>query len=186
MPITFRFNEAKAVQAAAFLLILHHGKMQRLRLMKLLYVAEREQLKRYGRPIIGDHYVSMDYGPVLSNTLNLARETGWIEGKIWKKYIKKLGKHSVKLLHEPRFDKLTPAERTTLQRVHKERLHQTQWQISKWTHLFGEWQDPHGSSMPIHVEDVLREVGKTEKEIREIEKDTAERAHFDRLFESRL
>jgi len=45
--------------------------MNYLKLMKLLYLADRESMRRNGRPISGDRYVSMDHGPVLSQTLNL-------------------------------------------------------------------------------------------------------------------
>ena len=39
-----------------------------LKLMKLMYLAERLSLKRYGDTITGDAFVSMPHGPVLSMT----------------------------------------------------------------------------------------------------------------------
>ena len=66
-----RFNEAKATQAAACLLKLRGGQMSYLKLVKLLYLADREALLRWDRPITTDRYVSMDNGPVLSRVLNL-------------------------------------------------------------------------------------------------------------------
>jgi uncharacterized phage-associated protein len=67
------FNEAKATQAAARLLKLRGGSMSYIKLMKLLYLADREALIRWGRPITTDRYVSMDNGPVLSRIYNLIR-----------------------------------------------------------------------------------------------------------------
>jgi len=48
--------------------------MSYLKLIKLLYIIDREALLRWGRPLTGDRYVSMDHGPVLSQTLNLITE----------------------------------------------------------------------------------------------------------------
>src|ERR1700712_384885 len=66
-----RFNEAKATQAAARLLRNRGGRMSYMKLIKLLYLADREALARWGRPITTDSYVSMKHGPVLSGVLNL-------------------------------------------------------------------------------------------------------------------
>ena len=67
-----RFNEAKATQAAARLLRNRGGRMSYMKLIKLLYLADREALARWGRPITTDSYVSMKHGPVLEwESLNL-------------------------------------------------------------------------------------------------------------------
>ena len=64
------FNEQKVAQMAAFLLARGKGKMKYLKLLKLLYLADRESMKRNGHPISGDSYVSMDHGPVLSKSIS--------------------------------------------------------------------------------------------------------------------
>src|SRR5437667_12283059 len=69
-----RFNERKATQSAARLLELRGGRMSYLKLIKLLYLADRESLLRWGRPISTDRYFSMDRGPVLSRVLDLATD----------------------------------------------------------------------------------------------------------------
>ena len=66
------FNERKAAQMAAFFLgQLLDRKMPHLKLMKLLYLSDREAVRAFGWPISGDRLVSMPHGPVLSQTLNL-------------------------------------------------------------------------------------------------------------------
>jgi uncharacterized phage-associated protein len=69
-PITFYYNREKAVQAALWLLNRHGGQMDRLKLVKLLFFADRDHLARYGRPVIGGHYRAMKYGPVCSEFLD--------------------------------------------------------------------------------------------------------------------
>ncbi|XZO01656.1 MAG: Panacea domain-containing protein [Microcoleus sp.] len=71
MSIQFRFHPEKAVEAAAILLKLHGRPMKHLGLLKMLYIADRFALQRMEQPIIGDRYVSMDYGPVLSGVYDL-------------------------------------------------------------------------------------------------------------------
>ncbi len=67
-----RFNERKATQAAAHLLKLRGGEMSFMKLINLLYLADRSALLQWVRPITTDSYVSMDRGPVLSRVLDLA------------------------------------------------------------------------------------------------------------------
>jgi len=50
------------------------GKIQdltKLKAAKLLFFADKAHLLKYGRPILGDRYVSMDHGPVPSAALDL-------------------------------------------------------------------------------------------------------------------
>ena len=68
------FNERKAAQVAAFFLLKasqRDSNITILKLMKLMYLAERKSYQVYGEPIIGDALVSMPNGPVLSSTLDL-------------------------------------------------------------------------------------------------------------------
>jgi hypothetical protein len=65
-----RYREDKATQAAARLLKLRGGAMSHLKLIKLLYLAERASLVRLGRPLTDDSCASLPHGPVLSATLD--------------------------------------------------------------------------------------------------------------------
>src|SRR5688500_4690350 len=67
------FNVMKVVQASAVLLKKHGGRMSRLRLVKLLYIADRESLSQTLRPITGDHPAAMEHGPVPSQTYDLIK-----------------------------------------------------------------------------------------------------------------
>src|SRR5438445_7076997 len=87
----FRFNIDKTMQAIAALLHFHGTKeMSYLRMLKLLYIADRESLKETGRPITGDRIVAMEHGPVLSGVYNLVKgeHTAW---PIWSEFFKKNG-----------------------------------------------------------------------------------------------
>ena len=60
-----------------------------LKLIKLLYLADRAALIETGSPITGDRYVSMKFGPVLSNVLNLIKQAGPREDSIWHRYVRR-------------------------------------------------------------------------------------------------
>lgn len=47
------------------------GSVDKLKAAKLVYIMDREHLKKYGRTITGDWYYALRYGPVPSSTLNL-------------------------------------------------------------------------------------------------------------------
>lgn len=172
--IRFLFNEAKTTQAAALLLKANGGKMNYMKLIKLLYLADREALSKWERPITGDVYVSMDNGPVLSKVLNKISSGRNPVGvkSYWHKYISPEG-YKVKLLkQEPQFDELSKREKELLLSIFEKYKEFDQWQMVKYCHEnLPEWNDPQGTSIPIRVEDILREVNKTEKDISLIEEE---------------
>ena len=49
------------------------GRLHIISLMKLLYLAERESLRVFSKPICGDTYVSMEHGPVLSQVYDFVK-----------------------------------------------------------------------------------------------------------------
>ena len=115
MLIMMRFNEVKATQAAARLLRNRGGRMKYLKLIKLLYLADREALSRWGRPITTDNYVSMDNGPVLSQILKRI-DDGAAPGEptFWTSHIIPCGDWDVLLTGDPSDGQLSEAEEELL------------------------------------------------------------------------
>ena len=61
----FNIDREKTLEASLYIL----GQLPSCdmhKLYKILYFADREHLVEYGRPITGDEYIAMDYGPVPS------------------------------------------------------------------------------------------------------------------------
>ncbi len=184
--IRFPYRERKTAQAAAHLLALNGGEMHYLLLIKLLYLADRHALINVGRPITGDWLVSMDYGPVLSQTLTLISpgvnpDNG--VGHDWYEYIseptadKKVGP----LKQNAESDELSESDLDTLGHIFETYGGWDRWKLSKWTHTLPEWRDPHGSSLQIAPETILREAGKSEEDVERIRND-GEEALFVRQF----
>ena len=94
----FRLN--KTIQAAACLLRHElNGEMNYMRLLKILYLADRESIRLTGRPITGDCAVAMKRGPVLIELFNLIKGTH-PRSQEWKQYIKKV-EYRVWLIDDP-------------------------------------------------------------------------------------
>jgi uncharacterized phage-associated protein len=68
--LTFEFNPAKLVQSIAYFSQAGLPQLTKLKIAKLLYFADKEHLLEHGRPIIGDVYWCMDFGPVPSFAMN--------------------------------------------------------------------------------------------------------------------
>src|ERR1700722_19031601 len=68
--LTFEFSIDKLVQAIAYFSNAGIRDLTKLKVAKLLYFADKEHLLHHGRPILGDDYWCMDFGPVPSFALN--------------------------------------------------------------------------------------------------------------------
>ena len=160
-----KFREDKITQAAALLLKLRGSSMSHLKLMKLLYLADREALIRWRRPISFDSFVSMPKGPVLSQTLNVIHGEADMEGP-WNKAISSPKDHEVALICDPGLDMLSDAEECLIREIFETHGRKSRWELCELTHDLPEWQDPEGSSIPIEYRDVLRFAGKSDGEIK--------------------
>jgi uncharacterized phage-associated protein len=68
--MTLNFKPEKLVHALALFSGAGVPDLTKLKAAKLLYFADKEHLLQYGRPILGDVYYCLPYGPVPSVALN--------------------------------------------------------------------------------------------------------------------
>ncbi len=180
MNVEFRFHPQKTVEAAATLLKLHGKPMKYLGLLKMLYLADRLALQKMDQPITGDHYVSMDYGPVLSGVYDLIKGKPVDEAlPLWSKFISTHQNYCVNLLSDPGNDELCEEEEEIIHQVYQQFGCLDPFLVAGWTHNLPEWQDPHGSAIPIPVEVILKNLGKSDSEIAEIQQVAAWEAYLD-------
>ena len=137
----FRFRFGRALQATAHLVKRAGGKDHYLRLLKLLYIADREYLLTYGETITGDRVVAMDHGPVLSTVFDL------IKGKAtrsddWAHHLQTLPESRMVYLREdPRTGLLCRASEKILNDVHEQYGYVSRYQLRDITHDFPEWKE---------------------------------------------
>ena len=122
--------------------------MKYLKLIKLLYLADREALSRWGRPITTDNYVSMDNGPVLSQILKRI-DDGAAPGEptFWTSHIVPCGDWDVMLTADPSDGQLSTAEDRLLDQIFEQYGHRNRWDLVNYVHTLPEWQDPSGRSL---------------------------------------
>lgn len=149
---------------------LRGGRMSYLKLIKLLYLLDREALLRWGRPVTTDRYLSMDNGPVVSRIYSLIREEPAPGADpVWTHFISAPTNYEVSLSVEPEIDELSAAETALIHEIFATYGKLSRWELVELSHSLAEWQDPKGSAIPIEYRDILRAGNKTESEIAAIE-----------------
>lgn len=182
--MNLRYRQERATQAAARLLKLRGGTMSYLKLLKLLYLADRKALLQHGRPITFDRFVSMDHGPVLSQTYNLiVAEESPGEHSYWREFISEPEHYEVRLRKDAPNGELSAAQERVLDEVFEEFGAMGRWDLVKFTHTLPEWENPHGSSIPIALRDVLRGAGVDDEEAEAVEEELAGETALERLLE---
>jgi uncharacterized phage-associated protein len=157
----FRFGTRKIVEAAATLLRTEAcRRMSYLRLLKLLYIADRETLREVGRPIVGTRPVAMKHGPVLSEVLDLVKGEHFDE-PIWSEFIRRDG-YEVELTKDPGVLTLSRYEIGLLTKTAEANRDTDDWELVQKTHAFEEWAKNYreGTSTPIPFEDMIEAVGR--------------------------
>jgi uncharacterized phage-associated protein len=160
--MAYTFKADKTVQAVAALLKREYGKRTNyMRLLKLLYLADRVSIQETGRPITGDRVYAMDRGPVLGNVLNLIKSEH-PESTLWDWAIQKNG-YDIELVADPGNGSLSRYELRKLHEVSAEHVDHDEWDMVRITHELPEWKlnEPQkGSRKDISVEDILDAVGR--------------------------
>lgn len=177
-----QFSERKVAQMAAYLLSKAGGRMPHLKLMKLLYLADRESFDRYDQPITGDHMVSMPHGPVLSETLDLINGASSDHAGGWNDWVSDRANYEVSLANaSPSVDRstlgaLSDADLEIVDAIWERFGGMSKWELRDWTHEHcSEWSDPHGSATPIPYADVLVALGRDLGEAKAIAEDIEDR-----------
>ena len=156
------YNVRKAAQVAAFFAEKEGGDISVLKLVKLIYLADRESLDKYDYPLLFDQFVSMPHGPVNSITYNYI--SGCYESKEWNDFIVDKADHVVALnkkISAKDLDELSDAEINVLEEVWKKFGAMDKYKIRDYTHdSCFEWEDPNGSSEPIPYERVFKNLRK--------------------------
>src|SRR5215216_2210354 len=72
MAIRFKTNPQKALEVILWFANARQG-IDFHSVLKLLFFADKEHLNAYGRPIVGDRYNALPYGPVAQTTYDILK-----------------------------------------------------------------------------------------------------------------
>lgn len=178
----------KAVEAAGVLLRMEStARMGRLRLLKLLYIANRRAINELGRPILRGPVVAMKHGPVHSAVFDLIKENH-VDADRWATFIRRDGPRNLHLVKQPPLGTLSKLEIEILQTVFDDLSGMEDYEIVDLTHSFPEWENNYpnkseSTSRPIPLEDLVRSAAQ-ESDVESILEAIRDQEDFDRLFAS--
>lgn len=179
--IKFEFDVHKIIQIVNYLLKKNGDRLNYTKLLKLLYIADKEFFKKWDFSISQDSYVSLKNGPILSKTYDLIkREYADIPEQIQWDCLFFTDGYDLVLLQNNNLTTglLSDAERQTLDEVNSKFKRKTWQEMIDYTHnedLFPEvkWREAEQmqTSIDLNVEDILQSLKRTPEEIAVIDKE---------------
>lgn len=172
------FRSRKAAQLCAWFAVQSGGTIEKLKLAKLVYLAEREHLDKFEEPMLFDEMYSLPHGPICSSALNGI--SGVIHAEIWDDYIARNGNLIVatKAFGRDDFDDLSEDDIQIAEGLWRLFGGYTPSQLRNYTHdNCPEYVELAEGRMPISYQDVLRALGSERAEEIEIEVAEIRRAY---------
>lgn len=162
------FNDNVVLQEVIYLLKLNNGRLNLLKLIKELYLADRLSIKEREWSISGDTYFSMKNGPILSDTLNLLNDkeefSEYIDREPTDYYPNIILKKEL-----DDYDYLSDKDKEYLETISNRFKNNTEWELVDYTHKLEEWTSVKKSERKkIKFTDILAAVGYSSEEISKI------------------
>ncbi len=180
------FDEKKATGLATYLLQLAGGTMNKMKLIKLMYLVDRASLCEMGQFVTNDDLYSLPYGPFLSHTADLINEQSE-SPSLWNQYITPPSKYNVSLSKKNNTkvqNYLSEYEQELADKIYQQYGKMDKWSLVNLLHkILPEWEDPgFGNRKPIDIQKILASCGKTPEEQKDIFVYLAEQAQVERFF----
>ncbi|MCH8026959.1 MAG: SocA family protein [candidate division Zixibacteria bacterium] len=137
----FRFNEEK-FEALLQIICQRFDDVDRLKAVKLLYYIDKFSLLSTGRPVLGDTYIKMDFGPVPSSSYDIIKGFPDSDDGICKFYQEASSNNSYPLIkskNNPNMDVFSKREIESIDNVLKEYGHRSGRELSDMSHKDCTW-----------------------------------------------
>ena len=153
------FDHLKSVQTIAYFVRKDGGSAEKLKLVKLLYLAERLSFKKRGRPMNFDSYFSLPHGPVVSSALNGMDHL--LDNPAWDALSLASNKRDIAIVADVAEDRLSRADLSILESTWAEFGGMSASQLRNWTHEnCAEYAEVDlGKSLPIDLSEIMAQVG---------------------------
>lgn len=165
----FSFSHRKATQTLNFFARQAGGCITKLKALKLVYFADRYHLRRYGRPVGGDEYLAMNYGPVPSGTKDLAEMSDFLgeeEASYGRAYLRPVDRHTVGSEAPVEPQVFSASDREAIEWSWKHFGHFDGFALAEMTHEYPDWKRHEGalkgklvSRAPMNYRDFLEDPG---------------------------
>jgi uncharacterized phage-associated protein len=159
------YNARKAAQVVAYFAVKSPQKrIDVLKVIKLVYLADRESIRTSGFPILDEARVSMPHGPVNSMTYSHIQGEFDLTECGWSEFLRDRANHQVSFRHgaQEDWDELSEFEIACLDAVWDKFGQMDKWTLVNWTHdprNVPEWEYPNGSSQLLPIERIMLAVG---------------------------
>ena len=171
-PASTAFDHEKAVQVAAFFIRKADGAIDKLKLVKLSYLADRRSFEIRSAPINFDDFYSMTHGPVSSSMLNGLDKK--FDGP-WSA----LAVNGVKisLIGEVQSDRLSRNDLSILEDTWSKFGSMSTWTLRNWTHKnCPEYEEVTSGRLSIGYDEILEALGNEEanvisRDLRKLQRD---------------
>ena len=137
------FDYKKAVQAINYLAEKEGGKIDKMKLIKLIYLAERYHLRKYGRPITNDTYLAMEYGAVGSSIKDIVGFTDFLpklELEYTSKYLAEKAQNGIMSIKEADTDVFSDSDIEALDFSYRNFGDIPPFELVKLVHKYPEWK----------------------------------------------
>lgn len=137
------FNYKKAVQALNLLANRNGGTLNKMKAIKLIWLADRLHLRKFGRSITGDEYYALPNGPVPSGTRDVLESSDFLDdtaSDYASEYISAVDKYNFKTLSKPNLNVFSDTDVQSLESVFSKFGHLDHFALSDLSHLFPEWK----------------------------------------------
>jgi uncharacterized phage-associated protein len=183
--MSHRLDVEKTIQAVGVLLRKEGKRASRLRILKLLYIADRVMLETTGSLMLGSKIVAMKHGPLHSELLDLIKGQHIAEPS-WSRHFRNIGKDVVLEGDEPDIGRLSKHEISLLNEVVDARINKDDWHVADETHEFEEWRKNYpnrdeSTSRPIPIADIIEATGRGDDK-NSILQDMKDSESFDTFF----
>lgn len=172
------FNELKTtMMAMEFLERAKNKTMSYMKLIKLMYLADRRVIELHNKRISYDTYYNMKNGVILSDTLYTMREAHKPHHKeewsLWDYYIRKNNTYNLKIRgNETKINVLSEKELEVIEYISTKYGDMDVWDlIDNVIHKLSEWEHPNkknSKSVYLELNTILDCIGKNKDDKREI------------------
>jgi uncharacterized phage-associated protein len=150
------FRSRKAAQICTRFALRSGGGIEKLKLIKLVYLAERKFLREHLHPMLFDELFSLPHGPICSSTLNGIN--GWLHNNNWDELLTRNGNHiwAAKELSRDDLDEVSDAEIDVVDAVWTEHGAKTASQLRNYSHdNCPEYTELEEGRIPISYREIL-------------------------------
>jgi len=172
------FNARMAAQVVAFFACKEEKRtISKLKVIKLIYISDRESIKTQGEPILSDDRFSLDHGPINSATLSLIDGSGSAtQLTTFKQFVTRIDSRtsvSKRDFSRDDFDELSDMDIEVLESVWEEHGNKSASALRAWTHRKSnvpEYSEPPaGSRTEISLSDIYKAVGVDSEALADLE-----------------